>query len=197
VLIENSPGGRSLSCDSSDIRRIRDSSSFNYQVLVQKLEHHALAAALSDALRIQASRAERARVAADLIRRAGDFGWVGIYDVTPREIAAIAWTGDQPPTYPIFPREQGLNGCAVRSRATIISNDVANDSRYLMAFATTGSEMIVPIRDEQGHVIGTIDVESANTNAFAGKERELVEACAPELLTLWIRSTAPSRRSRD
>jgi hypothetical protein len=31
--------------------------------------------------------------AAELIRRAGDYRWGGLYEVTDTEISAIAWTG--------------------------------------------------------------------------------------------------------
>ena len=111
---------------------------------------------------------------------------MGLYDVTSSEISAIAWTGDQAPAHPVFPREQGLSGSAVASGSTIISNDVAKDPRYLTAFGSTGSEMIVPIRNNDSLVVGTIDVESERTRAFGIAERELVEACVPGVLALWI-----------
>jgi hypothetical protein len=38
-------------------------------------------------------RATRAREAAECIRAARGYRWVGLYDVTPSLIAAIAWTG--------------------------------------------------------------------------------------------------------
>jgi len=132
------------------------------------------------------ARAERARDAAELIRRATRARWVGLYDVTASEISAIAWTGDEAPAHPVFPREQGLSGSAVASGSTIISNDVAKDPRYLTAFVSTGSEMIVPIRNNDSLVVGTIDVESERTRAFGIAERELVEGCVPGVLGLWI-----------
>ena len=85
-----------------------------------------------------------ARDAADLIRQAGSYRWVGLYDVTETEVAAIAWTGEIAPAFPRFPRTQGLNGAAVASGDVVISQDVARDPRYLTAFATTGSAMLPP-----------------------------------------------------
>ena len=65
--------------------------------------------------------------AAELIRRAGDYRWVGLYQVTDTEINAIAWTGTIAPAFPRFPRDKGLNGVAVNTRHAVISQDVAND----------------------------------------------------------------------
>jgi putative methionine-R-sulfoxide reductase with GAF domain len=62
------------------------------------------------------SRIAQAGAAAELIRQAGAFRWVGLYDVTPTEIRAIAWTGTQAPAFPTFPRSQGLNGAAVATQ---------------------------------------------------------------------------------
>lgn len=50
--------------------------------------------------------ARRARPA--FIRRFGGYRWVGVYDVTANEIAAVGWNGPAAPTYPRFPRSQGL-----------------------------------------------------------------------------------------
>ena len=68
----------------------------------------------------------------------------------------------------------------------MISNDVANDPRYLTAFESTGSEMIVPILGaESGIVIGTLDVESERLGAFGGEDRDFVERCATALMALY------------
>ena len=123
--------------------------------------------------------------AAELIRRAGGYRWVGLYEVTDTEIAAIAWTGTVPPAFPRFPREKGLNGVAVSTKNAVVSQDVANDPRYLTAFATTGSEAIFPVIAHAGQVIGTIDVESEQPDAFSAADEEFLRACAIALRALW------------
>src|SRR5262245_45837469 len=82
-------------------------------------------------------RAVRAARAADLIRRAGRYRWVGLYDVTEHEIAVIAWSGPAAPTHPRFPRGRGLNGAAVASRSAVVVQDVAKDPRYLATLTDT------------------------------------------------------------
>jgi putative methionine-R-sulfoxide reductase with GAF domain/predicted phosphodiesterase len=131
------------------------------------------------------SLSERAHRVADALRAAGDYRWVGLYAVGPDRISVIAHTGDQPPTYPSFPRTQGLNGAAVRARASVVSNDVARDTRYLVAYASTGSELIVPVLGRDGEVVGTIDVESERTDAFGERDQALLEGCAAALAPLF------------
>jgi len=122
-------------------------------------------------------RAAAAALFAEAIRAAGPYRWVGLYDVTPDEIAIITYSGPAPPAYPTFPVTKGLSGEAVRSRRTVVSNDVSRDTRYLTNLETTGSEMIVPILAPDGHVVGTIDVENDELDAFSDLDVDAVVAC--------------------
>jgi L-methionine (R)-S-oxide reductase len=131
------------------------------------------------------SREEKARLAAEVIRRAGSYRWVGLYDVEDEEIAVVAWSGPAAPTHPRFPRTQGLNGAAVASGAPVIVQDIRQDSRYLTTLGDTLAEMIVPVRDGTGAIVGTIDVESAEVNAFSARDQGLLDECAAVLRPLW------------
>lgn len=123
---------------------------------------------------------------ADTVRFIGNYRWVGIYDVDEHEISVIAWSGVGPPAYLRFRITQGLSGQAVRTRHTVISNDVGNDPHYLTAFANTQSEIIIPIiAVAGGPVVGIIDVESDLKNAFGDEDRILLESCASLLAELW------------
>jgi putative methionine-R-sulfoxide reductase with GAF domain len=127
------------------------------------------------------------REVAELILRSGGYRWVGLYEVTQTEIGAIVWTGTTAPAFPRFPRDKGLNGVAVATKEAVVSQDVANDPRYLTAFANTGSEAIFPVVADTGEVIGTIDVESDRPNAFSPGDEQFLRACAIALRPLWQR----------
>lgn len=126
----------------------------------------------------------RASRTAELIRTRTGRRWVGIYRVTSNEVRNVAWSGPAAPAYPSFPIEQGLTGASIRSRSTVLSNDVANDPRYLTNQDTTGSELIAPVlvADE---VVGTLDVEDAATDAFDEDDRILFERLAAALTDLY------------
>ena len=131
------------------------------------------------------TREVRARRIAELIREAGGHRLVGIYDVTSNEIAAIAWSGRGNPAFPRFPVTQGLNGAVVSSGKTVIVGDVMQDARYLTTLGNTRSEMVVPVRNKSGAIVGTIDVESEIVDRFQDADRELIERCATEVEVLW------------
>src|SRR6267143_6079951 len=100
---------------------------------------------------------------AELLRSSGRYRWVGLYDVdrAAGTVTNIVWSGPGPPEYPAFPITKGLTGAVISTRKTVNIGDVAADPRYLTAFGTTKSEIIVPILDRtKQKVIGTIDVES-------------------------------------
>ncbi len=111
-----------------------------------------------------------------------------MYDVGKETVSIIAYSGPGAPAYPTFPSTQGLTGAAIREKATVVVGDVRTDPRYLTAFGSTLSEIIVPVLDPQsGKVIGTIDVESERANAFSVNDQKLLEECAQAALLLWIR----------
>ncbi|HEX6535273.1 MAG TPA: GAF domain-containing protein [Gemmatimonadaceae bacterium] len=130
-------------------------------------------------------RRERAQRVADLVRRAGRYRWVAVYDVLATEFVVLAWSGPQAPTHPRFPREHGLNGAAVRTRTAVVVQDVSRDARYLPTLDTTRGEAIFPVLSPSGVVLGTLDVESERENAFSQEDRRLLSDCAAALAPLF------------
>lgn len=123
--------------------------------------------------------AEQARLVADAIREATGHRWVGVYRVDSGDVEILGWSGEGPPAHTRFPATDGLTGVVVAMGESVVSNDVARDPRYLTAFSSTCSEMIVPVFDRRTRtVVGTIDVESDRTNAFGERDRDLLERCA-------------------
>jgi L-methionine (R)-S-oxide reductase len=83
------------------------------------------------------------------------------------------------PAYPRFPVTQGLSGAAVATRRAVVVNDVTADPRYLTAFASTRSEAVVPVLGPgTGAAVGTLDVESAERDAFTDADRLALERVA-------------------
>ena len=132
-------------------------------------------------------RAEKAKRLAELIQKLGGYRWVGIYDVGAETVSLIAWSGDAAPEHSTFPVSRGLTGVAIQDRRAVIVGDVRTDSRYLTAFGSTLSEIVVPVLSPAGgHVIGTVDVESDQLNAFSATDQQMIERCAEAALPLWL-----------
>ncbi len=124
------------------------------------------------------------RIAA-AVREHGGHRWVGVYEVTDAEVCLLGYAGPGAPAHPRFPRTRGLTATAVATGTTVVVDDVRADSRYLTAFGTTRSEMIVPVLTDDGRVVGTIDVESDAVAAFGPAARAVVERCAAAMRGLY------------
>ncbi len=127
---------------------------------------------------------------AELLRSSGRYRWVGLYDVdrAAETVTNIVWSGPGAPEYPAFPITKGLTGAAISTRKTVNVGNVTADPRYLTAFSTTRSEIIVPVFDRASeNVVGTIDVESEKPNAFPKDMQALLEACSKVIRPLWRR----------
>jgi GAF domain-containing protein len=134
---------------------------------------------IDEVLASDRGRPEQAVQIAELVRQAGGYRWVGLYEVTEQEIAAVGWSGPGAPAHPRFAVTKGLSGAAVAARHTVVVNAVTADPRYLTAFASTLSEAIVPVLDPAtGAVVGTLDVESGERDAFTDADRQALERVA-------------------
>jgi putative methionine-R-sulfoxide reductase with GAF domain len=117
--------------------------------------------------------------AAEMIRAERDYRWIGIYKIERGDFVLAAGTGNKPPAYRRFPKCQGLCGAVAESGKTLIVGDVRKDPRWLPAFWTTRSEVVVPIISEAtGQVIGVIDVESEKHDAFGEDDCDFLEHAA-------------------
>ena len=146
---------------------------------------------LSELRRIVAARGDRVaalQAAADTLHRSGGYRWVGLYDVDHANgmVRNTVWSGPGAPEFPTFPIGKGLTGSAISMRKTVNVGDVTSDPRYLIAFGSTRSEIIVPVLDlKRGRVVGTLDIESEHPNAFNQSLEDLLEKCACVLEPLW------------
>ncbi len=122
------------------------------------------------------------------MRSFAGYRWVGLYDVDHNAgvVTNIVWSGPSAPQYQSFPIQKGLTGAAITGRRTVNVGDVSADPRYLTALGSTRSEIIVPVFDsEKKIVVGTIDIESEQPNAFGSDVESLLQACSDAIQPLW------------
>jgi L-methionine (R)-S-oxide reductase len=120
--------------------------------------------------------------------RFDNYSWVGIYLVEGDDLVLGPWKGPQATEHVRIPVGQGICGAAAASGRTEIVDDVNADDRYLACFASTRSEIVVPIVYE-GRVVGEIDIDSDRPAAFGPEDRALLERVAtlisPHCLVAW------------
>jgi len=112
------------------------------------------------------------------------YSWVGIYSVQGQDLVLEAWSGPSATEHTRIPLGRGVCGFAAKAGRTEIVSDVSKDPRYLQCFASTKAEIAVPVF-KQGPVIGEIDIDSDQLDAFSTLDRELLEAVAKKLGAAW------------
>ena len=131
-------------------------------------------------------RERKAAGVAKAIRRAGAYRWVSLYQVPGEQIANLAFDRLSAAAHPRCHVPERLSGAAVASVAAVVVGHVRKDPRYLTAFGSTRSEIIVPVVDRAGRkVVGTIDVESEEEDAFSKEDRATLERCAAAVAALF------------
>jgi len=146
-----------------------------------------LLADLQTILRANPDRTHAAKRIADWIAGVRHYRWVGLYEVTSREIGMIACSGTAAPAFPRFPVAQGLCGAAVAARSVVNVGNVREDPRWLTTFGTTCSEIIAPVLSDGARVVGLIDVESNQLNAFGAEDERFLEQSAARMTQLFLR----------
>ena len=111
------------------------------------------------------------------------YDWVGIYWVEGSDLVLGPWTGPQATEHTRIPIGTGVCGAAAESGRTEIVGDVSADPRYLACFASTKSEIVVPIFDG-GEVIGEIDIDGSDLDAFDSTDALFLEEIAAFLAPL-------------
>jgi GAF domain-containing protein len=124
---------------------------------------------ICDALRIWAPRYE----------------WVGLYWLDGDYLNLREWSGEQATEHVRIPISQGICGAAIREAKTVIVDDVQLDNRYLACFVNTRSEIVVPIRNMDGKIIGEIDIDGKQAGAFNYEDREFLEGLANYIGEQW------------
>jgi L-methionine (R)-S-oxide reductase len=115
------------------------------------------------------------------------YDWVGIYWVDGTDLVLGPWTGPEATEHTRIPIGTGVCGAAAASGRTEIVPDVDADPRYLACFASTRSEIVVPIFDG-GEVIGEIDIDGSDLDAFDDTDARFLEEVTALLVPLRPRS---------
>jgi GAF domain-containing protein len=122
--------------------------------------------------------ASAAQRAVELLRdRFAHYDWLGIYWVEGSDLVLGPWVGPEATEHTRIPLGTGVCGAAAQSGQTEIVPDVNADPRYLACFVSTRSEIVVPIFDG-GEVIGEIDVDGSDLDAFDEMDARFLEEVA-------------------
>ncbi|RLF51909.1 MAG: hypothetical protein DRN11_01975 [Thermoplasmata archaeon] len=93
------------------------------------------------------------------------------------ELIAVRRYGIRKPNSPLKLNGKGITVASFKARKTIYVPDVTKDDRYVESNPDTKSELCVPLKFGN-EVIGVINVESAEYDAFSEEDRRILEIFA-------------------
>jgi GAF domain-containing protein len=108
------------------------------------------------------------------------YSWIGIYIVKDNNLILGPWKGNQETEHTKIPIGKGICGSAAKTGKTELISDVTSDNRYLACFASTRSEIVIPIKKNR-KIIGEIDIDSDIPDGFDQQDAVFLEKIADML----------------
>jgi GAF domain-containing protein len=102
------------------------------------------------------------------------FDWTGFYRVTGPELLKIGpYQGGHGCL--VIPFDRGVCGAAARTGQTQLVPDVDAFPGHIACASSTRSELVIPIRNAAGHLLGVLDIDSDRPDAFSEEDATELE----------------------
>lgn len=124
--------------------------------------------------------ARMATTASVLFRRVPRVSFVGFYRVTEPGLLLVG-PFQGPPACLRITFDRGVCGAAARERRAQLVPDVHAFPGHIACDALSRSELVVPIIDGAGELLGVLDLDSHEPAAFDALDQERIEALVREL----------------
>ncbi|MBZ4021002.1 diguanylate cyclase [Rhodobacter sp. TJ_12] len=139
----------------------------DYPVLAQTIA--ALVAQETDPVALMAT------LACEIHHADDRFDWTGFYRVTAPEVLKIGpYQGGHGCL--VIPFSRGVCGAAARTRTTQLVPDVDAFPGHIACASSTRSELVIPVIDAKGVLIGVLDIDSDQPDAFTESDARALEA---------------------
>ena len=99
------------------------------------------------------------------LRQTFGFFWVGFYLVSERELVLGPFQGDIACTR--IPYGRGVCGDAWAQGQTLVVPDVESYPGHIACSSLSRSEVVVPIYDRSGEIVGVLDIDSLEVGDFS------------------------------
>ncbi len=117
--------------------------------------------------------ARMATVVALLHHKLPYFFWTGFYRLQGEKLVVGPYQG--PLACVSLPPPDGVCWAAVREKRTILVPDVHAFAGHVACDPRSRSEIVVPLRDGGGEIVGVLDVDSDRPDAFGPVDQEGLE----------------------
>jgi len=120
-----------------------------------------------------------ATVAAVLKNTLPYFFWCGFYFAEEDELVIGPYQGTSACANIAY---SGVCGTAARREETVVVPDVHKFPGHIVCDEMSKSEIVVPVKDEEGRVIAVFDVDASDVNAFDQTDKRFLEQIIPIVL---------------
>ncbi|GHG83681.1 hypothetical protein GCM10010961_09260 [Pseudodonghicola xiamenensis] len=141
--------------------------SLDYRALAQNIA--ALTAGETDQIALMAT------LACEVHHADSRFDWTGFYRVVGPELLKIGpYQGGHGCL--TIPFSRGVCGAAARSGEAQLVPDVEAFADHIACSSSTRSELVLPVRDAAGRLIGVFDIDSDQPDAFSEADAAALQA---------------------
>lgn len=127
--------------------------------------------------------AHRATAAALLHHKISGVSWTGFYFLRGEDLVVEAYQG--PVACLVLERHMGVCWAGVDRDETLLVEDVEAFPGHIACDSRSRSEIVVPIHDVNGRVIGVLDIDSYHPGHFSEAHREGYESIVRLLEERW------------
>lgn len=108
------------------------------------------------------------------------FDWTGFYRVTAPEVLKIGpYQGGHGCL--VIPFARGVCGAAARTGQTQLVADVDAFEGHIACASSTRSELVIPVRNASGLLLGVLDIDSDQHAAFTQEDAEALKPLLSEV----------------
>jgi GAF domain-containing protein len=105
-----------------------------------------------------------ATIVAVLHHKMNYFFWTGFYMLTEGELIVGPYQG--PVACILLKKDTGVCWAGINQKETIVVPDVEKFPGHIACDSRSQSEIVVPLRDPSGKILGILDVDSSSLNSF-------------------------------
>ena len=110
------------------------------------------------------------------------FDWTGFYRVTQPNLLKIGpYQGGHGCL--VIPFDKGVCGAAARTGKTQLVPDVDAFPGHIACASSTRSELVIPVRNGQGDLLGVFDIDSDQPDAFTQEDAQALGAILDHAFT--------------
>ena len=124
-------------------------------------------------LKSNSASARMSTIIAVLHHKMDYFFWTGFYLLENGEMTVNSYQG--PVACQILEKDKGVCWAAFNKNETIVVEDVHSFPNHIACDSRSNSEIVVPLKNSEGEIIGVLDIDSSDKNSFSDIDAKWLE----------------------